>query len=269
MIRWSVAGFVALAAATIAAFFVVQHLKVTTPLINGFPAPFPHTIDPVAGGRCPVRGRKGGIRLVSFRRSKLSFYLQGRADDVDVYVLGPDQTTQVAQIGDGVHMRVKHRHTFWWNGRLADGSVAPDGLYYLKVRLIHQGRSFLISNQNTGAVEPITVLAHPAPLRVTSVTPTSLADPAAGAVTIRYEGGEGLRPHVLIYRLRPGRPPALVKRYFATSRAGHSLWDGRIGGAPAPPGRYLVALTLTNSACTSLHSPATPAAAPQAVLSVG
>ncbi|MGH2876872.1 MAG: hypothetical protein ACRDNJ_16865 [Solirubrobacteraceae bacterium] len=263
------AGFVALAAATIGAFFVVQHLKVTTPLINGFPAPFPREINPIAGGRCPVRGRKGRIRLVSFRRARLSFYLQGRADDVDVYVLGPDQTTQVAQIGDGVHMRVKHRHTFWWNGRLADGSVAPDGLYYLKVALIHQGRSFLISNQNTGVVEPITVLAHPEPLRVTSVAPARLADPTAGTVTVRYEGGEGLRPHVLIYRLRPGRLPALVKRYFATSRAGHSLWDGRIGGASAPPGTYLIALTLINSACTALRSPATRAAAPQAVVTIG
>ncbi|MGH2857131.1 MAG: hypothetical protein ACRDMJ_06560 [Solirubrobacteraceae bacterium] len=263
------AAFAALAAATVGAFFVVQHLKVTTPLINGFPAPFPRTIDPVAGGVCPVPNRNGVLRPVSFRRMKVSFYLQGRADDVDVYVLGSDQATRVAQIGDGVHMRVKRRHTFIWNGRLPDGSVAPDGLYYLKVALIHQGRSFLISNQSTGAVEPVTVLAHPAPLRVTSLTPAALTEPSTGRVTIHYTGGEGLRPHVLIYRLRPGLKPALVKHYSATSRAGTSVWDGRLHDIPAPNGTYLIALTLTNRACTALRSPVTRAAAPQAVLTVG
>ncbi len=35
--RLPVAAFVALAVATVAAFFVTQHLKVTTPLVTGRP----------------------------------------------------------------------------------------------------------------------------------------------------------------------------------------------------------------------------------------
>ena len=41
MSRLSVAAFVALAVATAAAFFVTQHLKVTTPLLAGYPVPCP------------------------------------------------------------------------------------------------------------------------------------------------------------------------------------------------------------------------------------
>ena len=38
--------FALLAAATVGAFFVVQHLKVSTPLIAGFPAPYPSGMTP-------------------------------------------------------------------------------------------------------------------------------------------------------------------------------------------------------------------------------
>ncbi|MGH3265291.1 MAG: FlgD immunoglobulin-like domain containing protein, partial [Trebonia sp.] len=252
MIRWPLAGFVALAAATVGAFFVVQHLKVATPLINGFPAPVPSTIDPLHGGHCPIRNSKGVVKLRSFKRTSVSFYLQGRADDVDVFVLNADRTP-VRQIGFDVHMRVKHRHAFWWDGRLADGSIAPDGRYYIKAALVHQGRSFLISNPSTGTAKAITVLAHPPRLRVTGITPRALVGPTPGTVTIHYAGAEQLRPKVLIYRIRPGRRPERVKRYSATSRAGTSIWDGRIKGIPAPDGTYLVTLSLTNQACTTLH----------------
>ena len=39
--RLSIAAFAVLVAATIAAFFVTQHLKVTTPLLTGYPRPVP------------------------------------------------------------------------------------------------------------------------------------------------------------------------------------------------------------------------------------
>ena len=42
------------------------------------------------------------------------------------------------------------RRGFTWDGRTANGAVAPDGTYYIRVALIHQGRSVLISN-NAGA----------------------------------------------------------------------------------------------------------------------
>ena len=48
-----------------------------------------------------------------------------------------------------------------------------------------------------------------------------------------------------------------------------SVWDGTIGGRPARPGTYVVALELTNRACTTGRSPTTAAAAPHAVVTVG
>ena len=90
MRRWPVAAFVALAIATVAAFFVTQHLKVTTPILNGFPFPQPSAINPIDGQVCRTRSRTGGVQLVSHRSTFVSFYLQNRSDDVNVYIVASD-----------------------------------------------------------------------------------------------------------------------------------------------------------------------------------
>ncbi len=53
--RLPLLAFATLAAATVGAFFVVQHLKAGTPLINGFPRPSPPA--DLAGGHGLRRGR--------------------------------------------------------------------------------------------------------------------------------------------------------------------------------------------------------------------
>ena len=90
MKRLPVAAFVALAIATAAAFFFIQHLKVSTPLIAGEPSPHPSTINPVSGGVCPYPGPHGKPIPTSFREMKISFYLLNRNDDVDVFIVKPD-----------------------------------------------------------------------------------------------------------------------------------------------------------------------------------
>jgi flagellar hook assembly protein FlgD len=265
--RWPVATFVALVIATVGAFFVTQHLKVTTPLIQGRPAPVPGTINPVSGGVCLRRTGKGVLVPVSFRRMNVSFYLQNRSDNVDVYIV--HDGVKVRQIGNDVYMGAHppRRHEFSWDGRLADGRVAPDGTYYINVVLTHEARSLLISNST--AAEPVTVQTAPPHVRVTSVTPSSVASGSATPVIIRYTGTDAVRPRVLIYRVRPGRAPQQVKSYNATSRAGHSTWDGTVtDGRPAPPGTYVAGVLLTNRACTSARSPISPALAPEAVITV-
>ncbi len=268
MSRWPVAAFVALAIATIGAFFITQHLKVTTPLIAGFPAPVPNEINPVSGGTCRLRDPEGRREPVSFRQSRVSFYLLHRADNVEVYVENENDIGAVLDTlpGAGVRMAVKQRHVFVWDGRESDGSVAPDGVYRLYVHLIHQGRLIPIANGSTGAIEPVTVDTHPPAIRVTGVTVAGIAagEPAvipvngSTTVTIHYTGTGGLRPRVLIYRTDLPGAPKLVKSYAATSTAGHSLWNGTLsGGAPAPQGTYLIGLELTNRACTTGYFPAT------------
>jgi hypothetical protein len=265
--RWPVSAFIALVIATVGAFFVIQHLKVTTPLINGFPAPVPSVINPVSGGTCLVRLGKGTPKPVSFRQMKVSFYLQNRADDVNVYIVKPDLTTIVRQIGSDVHMQTRPhptRHAFAWDGRLPNGSVAPDGKYYIRVKLIHEGRSVLISNSS--GPRPVTVQTAIPPVTVTGVTPATIT-PQSPA-TIRYTGTVGQRPEIRMYRLA-AKGMRLVKQFAASTRQGRTVWDGTVAGPrPAPRGRYLIVVGYTNRTCNTVQSPRSPAAAPHAVVTV-
>ncbi|HTU98026.1 MAG TPA: FlgD immunoglobulin-like domain containing protein [Solirubrobacteraceae bacterium] len=267
MSRAPVAAFVALVIATVAAFFVTQHLKVTTPLIQYRPAPVPNTINPVYGGVCPRRTRKGVV-LLSYRQMGISFYLQNRSDNVSVYIVDRDGD-QVRQIANNVFMRAHppKRHYFTWNGRLANGSLAPAGTYYVKVSLFHEARSLVISNST--AALPVTVERTRPVVRVTGVTPASITRGGSTRVTIRYTGTGTARPRILIYRVRAGRAPRLVKSYNATTRSGTSTWDGTVaGGRPAPPGTYEAGVLYTDDACTTGRSPVTPAGQPGATVTV-
>lgn len=152
-----VSAFVALALATLAAFFIIQHLKVTTPLVAGNPVPFPPMINPVSGGTCVVMDPAGESRPVSFRRMTVSFFLLYRSDDVSVYVVNQRGTT-VATLADGVFMRagVNLTRTFTWDGHQADRRLAAPGKYYVKVVLHHQARTIDITDSK-GQLQWVTV----------------------------------------------------------------------------------------------------------------
>jgi hypothetical protein len=145
--KLALSAFLGLALATVAAFFIIQHLKVSTPLIAGNPVPFPPTINPVGGGTCIVVDPTGQTRPVSFRRMTVSFFLLNRSDDVDVYVVNQSGTI-VATLARGVFMRagVNLNKTFTWNGREASGGLAPAGRYYVRVVLRRQGRTIDITD---------------------------------------------------------------------------------------------------------------------------
>jgi flagellar hook assembly protein FlgD len=265
--RLPVAAFVALVIATVAAFFVTQHLKASTPLVQGRPAPVPSTINPLHGGVCVRRNGKGVPVRVSFKRMTISFYLQNRSDNVDVYIR--HNGVDVRQIANGVYMSAHppRRHLFTWDGRLADGSVAPAGVYYVRVVLRHQARSLIISNST--APLPVTVQTGRPQARVTSVAPASITSGSATRVTVHYTGTDAQRPRILIYRVRAGAAPQQIKSYSATSRTGASTWDGTLAnGQPAPPGTYVAGVLYTDRACVTARSPTSPAAAPQAVITV-
>ncbi len=256
MSRVPVAAFVALAIATIAAFFVTQHLKVTTPLLTGAPAPQPSAINPIDGRVCLLRTH-AGLRPVSHRRMFVSFYLLHRSDDVDVYIVNPDGDI-VKTIAANVHMQASPpvRKKFVWDGRTQNGTVAPDGTYYIKVALIHQGRSVLISNPS--GAEPVTVKTVPPRPIITSVTPSVIPSGGARGATIRYTGANGLPGRILVYRTGPGLAggPQLLKS-FAAGRTGSSVWDGTApGGRLAPPGTYTFRLKVTDKACNTGFYPA-------------
>lgn len=262
MRRLPVAAFVALVLATIAAFFITQHLKVTTPLIAGAPAPVPSAINPVAGRTCLV-STPAGRRRVSFRRMKISFYLRHRSDDVDVYVVDQNDDI-VSTLALGRYMRGgAHpvRTQFTWDGRLDDKSIAPDGTYYVRVSLIHQGRTLVISN-SAGVEEPIKVLTvAPRPV-ITAVTPSVV--PRAGTpVAIHFRGTENDKAFVKIYRADARGGSRLVKSFAVRGNSQEAIWNGEIHHRPAPDGRYLVGLQAIDAACNLATFPA------QALLTVG
>ncbi len=242
MRRLPVAVFGALIAATVAAFFVTQHLKVSTPLIAGFPAPSPEVINPSRSAVCDGKNHD---------RMRISFYLLHRADDVDVYVID-DNGTIVATLATGRHMRRKVRTPdgqFSWDGREDNGSIAPDGKYYIRVALLRQGRTVDLTKTpvivDTVAPRPVVKLVSP-----------SLIPDAGKPVTIRYGGNEHRPATVLLYRTDvPGRP-RLVDSFGIEPKTPAS-WDGMIGGRPAPAGIYLVGLSVTDAACNTGYFPIT------------
>jgi hypothetical protein len=130
MRRLSAIAFGLLAVATIAAVFITQHLKVTTPLITGPNGGLP-TYGDTPHNIVPTNPSCDSVTL--------SFQLLHRADSFDLYIV--DSAGHVVRtLAAGVAGAIKQPFHYSWNGRLADGTVAPQGLYNFSLRLIHQNR---------------------------------------------------------------------------------------------------------------------------------
>ncbi|HEY2160324.1 MAG TPA: FlgD immunoglobulin-like domain containing protein [Solirubrobacteraceae bacterium] len=248
MRRLPVIAFAALVAATVAAFFITQHLKVSTPLATGFRGPSPAVFNPRSGTTC-------GDPPVDYRRTSISFYLLHRSDDVDVYIT--DQGGNIVRtLAAGVHMQGGAnpvRKVFVWNGREDSGRIAPDGIYYIRVALIHQGRTVTVSNAS-GPVPVKVKTRSPAPV-VTSATPHLIPNGSNMSVTIDYAGNESRGGTVHVYRTDLPGKPQLVKSFLTPWKGHQAKWDGTINGRRAPAGTYLVGLDVTDAACNTGHSP--------------
>jgi hypothetical protein len=249
-------AFGALVVATIAAFFIVQHLKVTLPLINGDPLPLPAAFNPLDGRAgpgepavCRHRQPSGRVVEVDYRRTYVTFYLQHQAAHVEVQIVTPSGRVVRTLVRD-YYMPLDRRNppgAFAWNGRDGDGRIAAPGVYYYRVTLRELHRDVLIDR-------PITIItAAPRP-SIDAVRP-STAVPGA-PVRIAYSGARGDRDELLLYRVgRDGRP-ILVKSFTIPSQRTRAVWNGLIGGAPAPAGTYLLALRAIDPACNVASYPA-------------
>ncbi len=240
MSRLALTAFTALAVATVAAFFVTQHLKVTTPLIAGLGRPNPETISP-AGTGC------GGAR----RLSRFSFYLLHRSDQVAVYVVDSGGTI-VRTLASNRHMRRRVRYpdgSFLWDGRRDDGRIASDGDYHFRIALLGQGRT-------VEAPLPVIVQSTPPRPVVTDVTPALVPAGGGSSVSIRIRGNERYRSLVRLYRTDLPDGPRLVKSFRTRGNGSTATWDGKIAQRPAPAGIYLVGLEVTDKACNTGRFPA-------------
>jgi hypothetical protein len=124
-------AFGLLIVATIAAVFITQHLKVTTPLITG-----------PTGGKATYAKTPHNIVPTNPRCDSVTLYFQllHSADSFDLYIVDSAGKT-VRTLARDVFAEIKRPLQYSWNGRLADGTVAPRGLYNFKLHLIHQNRT--------------------------------------------------------------------------------------------------------------------------------
>jgi hypothetical protein len=238
-----VAAFAALVVATVAAFFITQHLKASGPLIVvwGHPAPFSD-----AGDGCRAH-------------TSITFNLQHRSDSVSVLVFDSEGDL-VRTVASGVEMHrptVHHRvrRTFVWNGREDNGQLAPNGRYYFRVALAAQSRKVDLTQY------PIIVDTVPPHLLVTSVSPSQLPSPTGASATVHFTGSNGRGGYLIIYRTGLSGPSQHVDTrsipFSAPSRHGYTkTWNGLVHGLPASPGTYVMALKVTDRACVTGTFPA-------------
>ncbi|HEY6398593.1 MAG TPA: FlgD immunoglobulin-like domain containing protein [Solirubrobacteraceae bacterium] len=243
MSRLPVASFLTLIVASVGAFFITQHLKVTTPLIAS-PQISPQVINPLAGKTCAG---------TDHRQTTLSFSLLYRADDVNVYVV--DRSGEpVSTLATGRHVRKSQQVSFVWKGLQDNGSLAPDGIYHFRVALIHQGRTSELPTQS-GAPRTVTlttVVPHPV---VDGVSPRLIPARDLKGAVIRYSGNENRGGTIVLYRTDLPGLPRRVKSFPTPWHGQIVVWDGRIHEQPAPAGIYLVGLDVTDAACNTGHFP--------------
>ena len=119
-------GLLVVAAA--GAFFVAQRLKSAPPVVQGVEI------------SSPVFSPNGDGRL---DRERVSFRLK-RGETVDVAVVD-EQGDAVRELASGLSLRAYSRSPeLVWDGRDADGRVAPDGRYRIRVTLRREGRSIVL-----------------------------------------------------------------------------------------------------------------------------
>jgi len=242
--RLPVVAFATLVVATIAAFFITQHLKSSTPVIAGMTRPAAFSDD---GDGC-------------LRHTSINFYVKHRSDSVSVFVMD-SEGDEVQTVASGVEMHKptarhdKVRRTFYWYGREYNRQPAPDGTYYFRVALAEQGRIVDLTQY------PILVDNVPPNLVVTGVSPSQLPAPDGAPATVHFTGGNGRGGLLIIYRTGlAGLPQVVAARRIPFSKSNPNgytkTWNGMVHGTPAPAGSYVTALKVVSRACVTGTFPA-------------
>jgi hypothetical protein len=228
MARAATIVFALLVVATVAAFFVAQRLKRSSPVIRHVALPL--YISPNGDGRKD--------------RAVIRFRLPKSDDRVTVSMVDAngDEVRRLA-----ARRLAKGRHRFVWNGRDSSAAILPDGFYYLRVVLGGQGRGTITRR----GIQLVT--ARPRP-RLLSVAPARIHPGGRDPVTIRFSGPARPAPVFSVYRTDAGAP-RLVQRFAGAPGSTSGTWNARAGARPAPPGTYAFAVTVENRALVAGSSP--------------
>jgi N,N-dimethylformamidase beta subunit-like, C-terminal/FlgD Ig-like domain len=220
------AVFVLLVAATFSAFFAAQRLKSTPPVatINALTRHF----SPNGDGR----------------RDVATLRVRVRKDDDVTFAVVDDAGTEVRRLASAVPVQEERAVPVRWDGRTAAGAIAPEGVYRLRVSLRRGGRAVTL---NPGFS-----------LDVTAPRPTVLAGgpdgtkwitgPRARPVPFRVRVvSERLPTRMSVVRTDLGDPRE-VDAFTLPPGVREGEWDGRAGGAPAPPGTYQLVAAVRDQA---------------------
>lgn len=228
-------AFALLVVATLAAFFITQRLKSSPNVLQGFSEQ--RFFSP----------NGDGIQ----DRAQISFSLE-RPDDVTAFVIGPGGDI-VRELARDVPVAARRPFTVVWDGRNADGTMAADGRYVVRIRLRRLGRLLTVP-------QPLVLDTVPPRLRV-SLSPRPRAGPVViggrGRGSVRVDAGRGVAPGIslLVYRTDRGAP-RLLTRVAGPPDARSATWHGRAHHALAPAATYLVAVRAHDRAGNTASVPA-------------
>jgi hypothetical protein len=222
------AVFALLVVATVGAFFVTQRLKRAAPVIRHIK--LPRYLSPNGDGRKD--------------RAVIKFLLPKSDDRVTVSITDAngDEVRRLAQ-----RRLVRGRHRFVWDGRGGPGKVLPDGVYYLRVVVSGEGRGTITRR----GMQLKT--SRPVP-KLVSASPSRIRPGGRESVRLRFLGPADPKPVFSVYRTDSGRA-RLVTGFTGATRSHEAVWDGRVGGRPAPAGSYAFAVTVQNRALVAGSSP--------------
>jgi hypothetical protein len=216
--------FAGLVVATFAAFFVTTRLKRAAPVIEQLT--FRRSFSPNGDGR--------------FDNALFALRLR-RSDDVTVSIVTRDGD-EVRTLAEDVALTKRRRYRFRWDGRNDAGRRARDGEYHLRVGLRRQGRT---------VTSPRKLFLDTVPPRpvVRYVSPDSISpDGAGGANSARASfTGPTRRARLLVYRTDLRRPRLVAAKPIPRGET-TVRWDGRVNGAPAPTGAYLLVVRAQDAA---------------------
>jgi hypothetical protein len=227
--RGAVAGFIALVAATIAAFFVAQDLK-TGPSVLQLIKVYPF-FSPNGDGR--------------FDGARLNFRLR-ETDDVTVEVVD-DDGDEIAKILD----RRIERYTptqVRWRGGDGDGGRAPDGLYRYRITLRGQGRSLVYPRSfRLDTTPPRPRIRGIGPTRDPRPQPELFPNAEGKPIRVSFEAS-GRQPRILLFKTGPGTLRPAMAPVPLPDGATSWEWDGTVRGRRVSPGTYLAVVETRDQA---------------------
>lgn len=219
------AAFGLLVLATIAAFFVTQHLKSEFPLVIRFAAA-PADISP----------NGDHFRDVSIVGFDLSEPAEVTFSIVD------SEGSEVRRLVDDRRLAGDAHHRFRWNGRDDDGALVPDGVYRMRVVRRREGKII-------NSLKELDVDTTPPRVRLTSVRPNLIAPGEPGQkpeVRIRYSGPRNEAPELRIFRTDSGKPRVVAR--FRGDDTRSAVWHGSVRGRAAAEGDYAFTVRVRDSA---------------------